>query len=124
MCGRHTLRTPAKSLATLLDLADEPVLVERYNIAPAPDVAVVRAGSGATRSLDMLGWGLVPSWAQHPGKGDGLSNARAETADRLPAFRHTFRQRRCLLPPTGSSNGRAKAAGASRTTSTFRATAP
>jgi putative SOS response-associated peptidase YedK len=44
---------------------------------------------------------LVPSWAQHPGKGDGLINARAETADKLPAFRHAFRQRRCLIPADG-----------------------
>src|SRR5262249_41106222 len=60
-----------------------------------------QADAEGTRSLELLRWGLVPSWAQHPGKGEGLINARAETADKLPAFRHAFRQRRCLIPADG-----------------------
>src|SRR5262249_17823484 len=49
----------------------------------------------------MLRWGLRTAWAEEKGQGDGLINARAETADRLPAFRHAFRQRRCLIPADG-----------------------
>ena len=39
MCGRFTLRTPAKDLAEILRLADIPDLRPRYNIAPTEPVA-------------------------------------------------------------------------------------
>ena len=34
----------------------------RYNVAPSQKVAAVRAGDDG-RSLSMLRWGLIPSWA-------------------------------------------------------------
>jgi putative SOS response-associated peptidase YedK len=86
-------------LTTLFDLADEPVIVERYNSAPAQDVAVVRQAKDGTRTLAMLRWGLVPFWARQPD--EGHINARAETADRLPVFEHAFRFGRCLIPADG-----------------------
>jgi putative SOS response-associated peptidase YedK len=34
MCGRYTLRTPTHVLVQAFNVADVPVLVPRYNIAP------------------------------------------------------------------------------------------
>jgi putative SOS response-associated peptidase YedK len=42
MCGRFTLRTPAKDFAELFHLADVPDPRPRYNIAPTQPVAAVR----------------------------------------------------------------------------------
>ena len=42
MCGRFTLRTPAKDIAELFRLADVPDLRPSYNIAPTQPVAAVR----------------------------------------------------------------------------------
>jgi len=67
MCGRFTLRPPGPVLAKLFDLADEPTIVERFNIAPTQDVAAVRQDAKGVRSLDLLRWGLVPPWGPEPG---------------------------------------------------------
>ena len=45
-------------------------------------------------------WGLVPFWAKTQ-KGKPLINARVETAATKPAFRNSFKSRRCLIPVTG-----------------------
>jgi putative SOS response-associated peptidase YedK len=99
MCGRFTLSTPPDAVADLFGLVDVPDLPPRYNIAPSQPVACVRGGRGW--SLDMLRWGLVPSWAKDPKIGHSLINARAETITEKPAFRSAFRQRRCLIPADG-----------------------
>jgi putative SOS response-associated peptidase YedK len=53
------------------------------------------------RSVRVLRWGLVPSWAKDPSGGSGLINARAETAADKPSFRAALAARRCLLPADG-----------------------
>jgi len=100
MCGRFTLTTPADAIADLFALAVVPELSPRYNIAPSQPVAAVRERDGERR-LDLLRWGLVPSWAKDPAIGNRMINARAETVADKPAFRAAFRERRCLIPATG-----------------------
>ncbi len=53
------------------------------------------------RRLQVLRWGLVPSWAKDPSIGSRLVNARVETAAQKPSFRAAFARRRCLLPADG-----------------------
>jgi putative SOS response-associated peptidase YedK len=57
--------------------------------------------AGVARELRVVRWGLVPFWAKDPKIGSRLINARAETVDSKPAFRHAFKRRRCLLPADG-----------------------
>jgi putative SOS response-associated peptidase YedK len=64
-------------------------------------VAIVRARADGERELTMVGWGLVPHWADDPGIGQKLINARSETLRSKPAFRESFRRRRCLVPADG-----------------------
>lgn len=49
----------------------------------------------------MLRWGLIPSWADDPGIGSRMINARSETASEKPSFRRAFRERRYLIPADG-----------------------
>lgn len=72
----------------------------RYNIAPTQPVATVRQ-AGASRVLGMMRWGLVPSWATDLSIGAQLINGRSETVLEKPAFRESFRARRCLIPADG-----------------------
>src|SRR5262249_62071620 len=81
MCSRFSLRAGGDDLARLFDLADVPDLPARYNVAPAQPVPVVRQDDGGTRTLALLRWGLVPSWARQPGKVGDLINAQSGTAD-------------------------------------------
>jgi putative SOS response-associated peptidase YedK len=83
-------------------LADVPVLEHRYNIAQTQQVAVVRFDPRAgTRRLDHLRWGLVPFWADDPKIGNQMINARSESAADKPAFKHSFRAKRCLVVADG-----------------------
>ncbi len=101
MCGRYTLKTPAGDLAERFGVVgDVPSLEPRYNVAPTQEVAAVLADSGGRR-LEMLRWGLIPSWAKDPEMGNRMINARAETAPEKPSFRKAFRERRCLIPADG-----------------------
>ncbi|NJM05556.1 SOS response-associated peptidase [Candidatus Gracilibacteria bacterium] len=100
MCGRYTLKTSGDELARQFELADVPQLTPRYNIAPTQEVPVVRLRDEQHR-LDMMRWGLIPSWAKDRSVGARMINARAETLAEKPSFRTAFRQRRCLVPADG-----------------------
>lgn len=100
MCGRFSLDTPPRRIKEHFGLDQTPELFARYNIAPSQMVPAVReAVSG--RTLVMLHWGLLPSWAKDEKSAYSMTNARAETVATKPAFRSAFRQRRCLIPASG-----------------------
>jgi putative SOS response-associated peptidase YedK len=101
MCGRFTLQIPAELLAELFSLTDPAEIPARYNIAPTQQVAVIRQLDGAGNRLDFLKWGLIPSWAKDPSIGSRMVNARSETLEEKPAFRNSFKFRRCLVPASG-----------------------
>ena len=100
MCGRFTLRISHKRLAVLYGVIAVPELARRYNIAPTQRIAAV-VETERSRVLKMFRWGLIPVWAKEPAIGAQLINARAETVAEKPAFRHAFKQRRCLICADG-----------------------
>jgi putative SOS response-associated peptidase YedK len=101
MCGRYTLSTPAGRLAEEFQLDEGSVdLTPSYNVAPTQEVAAVLEEEGKRR-LEMLRWGLIPSWADDPEIGARMINARSETAAEKPSFRSAFRRRRCLIAADG-----------------------
>ena len=51
--------------------------------------------------LDLVRWGLVPSWAKDLKIGDRLINARAETVQTSNAYKRAFARRRCIVPADG-----------------------
>ncbi|MDT7708317.1 MAG: hypothetical protein QOG20_3924 [Pseudonocardiales bacterium] len=113
MCGRYaSIKAPA-------DLADEFRAVDAtsgvepdYNVAPTKNIVAVvqrhpRDADGTPdpdeveRSLRVVKWGLVPSWAKDPKAGARMINARSESAAEKPAFRKALNARRCLIPADG-----------------------
>ena len=77
MCGRYTLRTPVETLVERFEINEYPSsITPSYNIAPSQGVAAVIAENGK-RKLEMLHWGLIPSWAKDPEVGNKMINARA-----------------------------------------------
>jgi putative SOS response-associated peptidase YedK len=103
MCGRYTLSTPVGTLADEFGIAGPlPEVQPSYNVAPTQEVPAVLAGTGGEgRRLEMLRWGLIPSWADDPGIGARMINARSETVAEKPSFRRAFKERRCLIPADG-----------------------
>jgi putative SOS response-associated peptidase YedK len=101
MCGRYTLKTPVSELAERFEIEDSPSsITPSYNIAPTQQVATVLAENGK-RKLEMLHWGLIPSWAKDPEVGNRMINARAETVAEKPSYRKAFQERRCLILADG-----------------------
>lgn len=100
MCGRYSITTAPEAIRRLFAVSDLINLEPRYNMAPMQSAPVVRIRDDA-RHLDMLRWGLVPSWAKDETKATSLINARSETADEKPSFRDAFAKRRCLVPADG-----------------------
>jgi putative SOS response-associated peptidase YedK len=105
MCGRFTLtRQDRVSLATELGVPVSQITEEschpRYNIAPTNRHWIVRMQYEDREALRAR-WGLINHWAKDPAVGYKQINARAETADRRPAFRDAFKTRRCVVPADG-----------------------
>jgi putative SOS response-associated peptidase YedK len=98
MCGRFTQERPVSDLAEIFAaeaLVDEPG--GRYNIAPT-DEAIVVVERDDRRALKGYRWGLIPHWAPDARIASRTFNARAESIASMPAFRESFRRRRCLVP--------------------------
>jgi putative SOS response-associated peptidase YedK len=106
---RVTLRTPLHLLLRQFNLGAlaEWQLPLRYNIAPTQDIAVlIEVDFG--RALEMMRWGLIPSWSKDPKAGHPLFNARSEVVAVKAAFRSAMVHRRCLIPADGFSRWRKK----------------
>ena len=98
MCGRYDLsETPARLGARYR------VDVGSLEFAPEADVRPTSVNPvillrGGRRVVELMRWGLVPSWATEPKHFVGNFNARSEQAPERPMFREPFRRRRCLVP--------------------------
>ncbi|MFB6296348.1 MAG: SOS response-associated peptidase [Halobacteriales archaeon] len=97
MCGRLSLTVPPEALEDRFSASPPPALEPCYNVAPGEDLAAIRNDDRGR--IDLLEWGLVPSWADDPGSGH--INARAETVAEKPSFRDAYENRRCLVLADG-----------------------
>jgi putative SOS response-associated peptidase YedK len=100
MCGRFVSRTGAAIERYFNVRPHQFKLFDRYNVAPGTDIPVIRMVHGE-RTLSMMHWGLIPSWAKDTKIGYKMINARAETVATKPAFRAAYKARRCLIPAEG-----------------------
>jgi putative SOS response-associated peptidase YedK len=102
MCGRFTQTATPAIIAEQFGVAAPSLFQLRYNIAPSQPIAVIRIEpDSTTRTIVMLRWGLIPSWAKDPKMGNQCINAKAETVAEKPSFRSAFKNRRCLVVATG-----------------------
>ena len=108
ICGRYVLKSAPRAIRAQFDIVDEhwgetsrrEEWRPRFNLAPSQVAPVVRLIEGK-RHIDLLRWGLIPSWAEDPSISMKLINARSETAATKPAFRAAFRSHRCIVPADG-----------------------
>lgn len=95
MCGRYTFITPAPAAEKRFDAAfDSPAPIS-YNAAPSQHLPIVT--NAAPRRIQLVSWGLVPSWSRDLAGGPKPINARAETLTEKPSFRQLLARRRCLV---------------------------
>lgn len=108
MCGRFVATTDPALLAEKITAIDEVgAKAPRYNVAPTDPIVAIVSRRGEpddepTRRMRLMRWGLLPGWTTvASGKGPLLINARADTVVGSPAFRHSAKSRRCLIPMDG-----------------------
>ena len=101
MCGRFSLIDP-KTVFERLGVTPPPELnlKPRYNIAPGQDFPVILLEDGRLQPK-LMRWGLIPFWAKDPKIGYKTINARSEGIEAKPAFRDSFKKKRCLIPADG-----------------------
>lgn len=103
MCGRYGFTDPSKikdrfEIENPKDLSD---LKPRYNIAPSQWLPVITKNQVTNHNrVELMKWGLLPSWSSDPRKANMMINARAETIHQKPSYQKPLRFQRCLIPVT------------------------
>jgi putative SOS response-associated peptidase YedK len=104
MCGRFSVSLPPDEVARYFRIVRPlPNFPPRYNMAPTQLAPIIRFNPETNaRQLDLVRWGLIPSWAKDMKIGNQCINARAETMATKPAFKQAFAKgRRCIVPMNG-----------------------
>lgn len=101
MCGRYTDTKRDKQFLVRMGIEQAEIdFVPRYNLSPTQQASIVLAGDAGVE-LHRARWGLIPFWAKDEKIGNSLINARGETVASKPAFRSSFKKRRCLVLADG-----------------------
>lgn len=102
MCGRYSLLVPKKAVQRLFGCVASSInFSPRYNIAPSQIAPVVTRQNDGAQNLNLMRWGLTPSWSTSTKNRYSLFNARVETVATKRAYRDAFNKRRCLVPADG-----------------------
>jgi putative SOS response-associated peptidase YedK len=100
MCGRFSLSTGLTTLKEKFQFIFTDETKPKYNIAPSQSILTVVQNDN-NRVGKQMKWGLIPFWAKDIKIGYKMINARAETIDEKPAYKHPFQKQRCLILADG-----------------------
>ncbi|MFO7657662.1 MAG: SOS response-associated peptidase, partial [Bacteroidales bacterium] len=85
------------------DITDEYTRGKKVSAFSLPTVAVIP--SATPEELKIMTWGLIPFWAKDEESARTIRmktfNAKAETLGEKPAFRNSFKSKRCIVPVNG-----------------------
>jgi putative SOS response-associated peptidase YedK len=95
MCGRYTVISPAPALAKRFNAKEAASPAPNFNAAPSQALPIIT--NAAPGQIQLVRWGLVPSWSRDPASGPKPINARAETLAEKPSFRQLLARKRCLV---------------------------
>ena len=89
MCGRYAANRDTGTLTEVFNIKKLPeeLLEPNFNISPTLKSYVVTQNQDEERSLQVMSWGLVPSWAKDNSMMAKMINARFETVEEKPSFR-------------------------------------
>lgn len=101
MCGRYSRRKKMDQLAAQVEGEIEGALQldaePSYNVAPGQECPVIVQ----SRRLELMRWGLVPSWSKSDAGFANRINACAETLTDRSSFRPILARGRCAIPADG-----------------------
>lgn len=99
MCGRFATSKSLDQLEEEFALVGVPerALAANWNVAPTQEIYVMTEGP----KLEIMRWGLIPTWAKPDFVSAHTINARSESVHEKPSFRQAFKSRRCFIPADG-----------------------
>jgi len=100
MCGRFANLVTLNEMKELFEIQES--IINEYsesgNIYPSENIAAIVFDN--KRKLVQFKWGFIPSWVKEE-KPKGQINARAETVNKKPFFKQSFKKRRTLVVTSG-----------------------
>jgi len=106
MCFSYSVNFNADALQSRLQL-DEIILPASgffFTAFTYPNMPVIIA-EGNKNKMVSKEWGLIPTWAKDENNAIEMRklafNAKGETVDSKPMFRHAFKEGRCVIPAAG-----------------------
>ena len=67
MCGRYTVISPAPKLAKRFNAKEAASPAPNFNAAPSQALPIIT--NSAPDQIQLVSWGLVPSWSRDPAGG-------------------------------------------------------
>jgi putative SOS response-associated peptidase YedK len=122
MCGRYALSKSPDEIIEEFEITTGyagPILPADWNITPTRNIYIINAiphtaqptnqtkssSPRNSRELSVASWGLIAPWSKDRASAirsqSQAINARSESVDEKPTFRHAFRRHRCLIPADG-----------------------
>ena len=95
MCGRYTFIAPASAVEQRFDAQFADAAPTTYNAAPSQRLPIIT--NAAPGQIQLMSWGLVPSWSRDAASVPRPINTRAEILAEKPSFRQLLDRRRCLV---------------------------
>jgi putative SOS response-associated peptidase YedK len=97
MCGRYQF-SPNQDFYDRYSLLPSGLNLSAASIFTPQSTGVVLTGESSCLKINLMTWGLIPSWSKDPSISRHTFNARSETVAVKPAFRQAFQSQRCLIP--------------------------
>jgi putative SOS response-associated peptidase YedK len=96
MCGRYEILNGERIFVRfgVANATQAQDILANLDVRPTQQVPVLLTD----HQLQMMRWGLIPSWARDATIGHKMINARAEGIAEKPSFKRPLRTQRCLLP--------------------------
>ena len=99
MCGRFAGFYYSSDLTRRFHASNSYDIKDRWNIAPSQDIPTIIRKS--PNKVDLMRWGLIPSWSKTIQSGYSMINLRAENIVVKPYFKRLLSLQRCLIPTSG-----------------------
>lgn len=100
MCGRFNSISSGKDFALAYGVEFSGVdLQPSHNVTPTSKIYVL--AQDETQKVEIMTWGLVPSWSKDKSRSASMINARSETLAEKPSFRNLLTKNRCVIPIQG-----------------------
>jgi len=101
VCGRFNSISSGKDFAAVYGAEFDGIeLRPNHNVAPTSKIYVLTQDD-SRKYVNVMTWGLVPSWSKDKTRSASMINARSETLGEKPSFRNLLTKNRCVIPIQG-----------------------